>query len=112
MALYFSDDEVRGLAARLVAMLNHARERAGVPFVITSGLRSEEENDAAGGVGNSSHVKGLGVDVACSGSRERYLMVTGLLDAGFTRIGLYDRHVHADCDLSLPPQVMWTGKSK
>lgn len=54
------------------------------------------------------------IDPALTGvsrSRARYLIVRGALGAGFTRIGVYDRHVHLDCDPDLPPRVLWEGVS-
>lgn len=111
MARWFSEQEVVGLDPRLVDMLDSARGFAKVPFIVTSGRRSEAENDASGGVGSSSHLRGLAVDLACTGSRTRYRMISGLLLAGFNRIGVYTEHIHADVDESLPPDVMWTGKS-
>jgi len=35
-----------------------------------------------------------------------------LLQAGFRRIGIYDKHIHADIDKTLPQDVMWWGVSK
>jgi uncharacterized protein YcbK (DUF882 family) len=104
---HFTAEEVAGLDPRLVEMLGEARETAGVPFRITSGLRTAEENQRVGGVFDSAHTRGLAVDLACFDSRSRMLMVRALLLAGFGRVGLYERHVHVDCDESLPRDVMW-----
>jgi uncharacterized protein YcbK (DUF882 family) len=111
VAVHFSDDEIRGLDPRLVEALDHARGFAGLPFIITSGLRTPEENANAGGVDNSEHMRGLGVDLACSSSHARMRMVTALILAGFRRIGIYDKHLHAGLDESLPLDVMWLGVS-
>lgn len=108
---HFSDDEVVGLHPDLVEKLDTARGFAHVPFIITSGLRTRDENSTAGGVENSSHTAGLGVDLQCSGSRTRFRMVSALILAGFRRIGVYDRHIHVDIDESLPDSVMWVGLS-
>lgn len=108
---HFSDDEVAGLSPKLVEKLDAARGFAHVPFIITSGLRERDENSAAGGVGNSSHLRGLAVDLRCDGSRSRFRMVSALILAGFKRIGVYDRHLHVDVDENLPQDVMWTGES-
>ncbi len=109
---WFTDDETRGLDPKLVEMLDHARGLAKVPFYITSGLRTPDSNAAAGGVEDSSHTRGLGVDLACSSSVARMRIVSSLLIVGFRRIGIYDRHIHCDIDESLPQGVMWWGKSK
>jgi uncharacterized protein YcbK (DUF882 family) len=111
LAIHFTDDEIKGLSPRLVAMLDGARDYAGVPFRITSGARTPEENQAAQGVKNTAHMRGLAVDLACVDGRERWHILTALLNVGFSRVGVYDRHIHADCDVSLPQEVIWWGKS-
>lgn len=108
---FFKDSEVQGLDKELCAMLDWARGRATIPFVITCGLRTPEHNDKVGGVQDSSHLRGLAVDMACSDSTARYKMVQALLLAGFKRLGVYDKHVHVDRDESLPQEVMWVGVS-
>lgn len=105
---YFSDDEVKGLDIELCAMLDMARGKAGVPFMITSGLRTPTENDAlAQSVKDSAHLTGNAVDIECADSEARFAMIKGLLDAGFTRIGVYSQHIHCDNSQTLPPNVIW-----
>jgi hypothetical protein len=111
VARHFSDVEIVGLIPEFVEKLDLARDIAGVPFVITSGRRTQDQNAGAQGVENSAHLRGLAVDLACTSSERRFKIVQGLVQAGFRRIGVYDRHLHADCDESLPHPVMWTGKS-
>ena len=89
-------------------MLDDAREFAGVPFKITSGYRTEAHNHAVGGSRSSSHMKGLAADIACGSSRERFLIITALLHAGFDRIGCGDGFVHVDCDVEKDEAVLWT----
>lgn len=108
---HFTDAEVTGLDTELVARLDLARERAQVPFLITSGLRTQEDNITCGGVSDSAHLRGLAVDLACSESGPRYAMVSSLLQVGFNRVGIYLAHIHCDLDLTLPPNVMWVGLS-
>ena len=96
----------------LVRRLDEARGWAGVPFVISSGIRTTDENRDLGGAEDSAHVTGHGVDIACSGSRQRYQILRGLMDAGFHRIGIYDRHIHADTSPHNDPRVIWVGISK
>lgn len=100
---HFSDEEAKGLAPELMSKLDTAREVAGIPFIITSGLRSCAANQAAMGVEHSSHIQGLAVDLglghlAEGGERDtaRYKMVSALLSAGFRRIFLYVAHIHVD----------------
>lgn len=111
MARWFKDSEIVGLSPHLVERLDNARSIAGIPFIITSGKRNPSDNLAAGGVQDSSHLKGLAVDLVCASGVHRFSMVSALLAAGFFRIGIYDAHIHADIDPSLPQNVIWTGKS-
>lgn len=105
---YFTDDEVKGLDQELCAMLDRARGLSGVPFVITSGLRTQDVNDSlANSVKDSSHLTGNGVDLACEESGPRFNMLRGLILAGFKRIGIYEKHIHADNSLTLPQDVFW-----
>ena len=111
MTGYFTDSEINGLQGVLVDRLYEARRVAGTPFIIDNGLRTVAENDHAHGVQDSAHLRGLAVDLACTDPSARMLIVKGLLAAGFSRIGIYDRHIHADVDKTLPQNVMWWGVS-
>ncbi len=111
MARHFLPEEIEGLDLKLVGMLDEARDIAGVPFVITSGKRTVAENVNAQGVENSAHLRGLAVDLQCLDAPTRFFMLVGLVRVGFRRLGLYDRHVHCDCDDTLPQNVTWTGVS-
>jgi uncharacterized protein YcbK (DUF882 family) len=111
MAVFFTDEEVKGLDAEFVAKLDMARKFAGVPFVITSGLRTCAANAKVLGVENSAHLTGKAVDLAVEDSVQRFRMVSGAVLAGFTRIGVYDRHLHLDCDDTKPQHVLWLGVS-
>ena len=105
---YFKPEEVIGLDQELCAMLDRARGLAGVPFVITCGKRTPAQNaDLAEAVSDSAHLTGNAVDLACTDSPSRYNMVRGLFLAGFTRIGIYSAHIHADNSTLLPEKVMW-----
>lgn len=104
---FFKESEIPNLQIKLVQMLDRAREYAGIPFYITSGFRTPKENTEAGGVDNSAHEKGLAVDLRCDTSEKRYKMITGLIAVGFNRIGVYERHLHADIDKMKPENVMW-----
>lgn len=110
---FFTDEEVKGLDQELCAKLDWARGRSGIPFVITSGLRTVEQNSEASGVSDSSHLKGLAVDLRIqdASASNRFKMVNALLLSGFKRIGIYDKHCHVDIDSNLPQNVMWTGIS-
>lgn len=107
MAIHFTDEEVRGLDPGLVHVLDYARGIAGVPFVITCGLRTPEENAAVGGALNSAHLRGLAVDLRAHDSASRYQMLKALFKVGFRRFEVVasDGHVHVDVDPTLPQDV-------
>jgi len=114
MKEYFNDDEFRCsccggyvLSVELRQMLNKAREIAGIPFVITSGYRCEKHNEYIGGVANSSHTKGVAVDISANDSRRRGLILKGLYLAGFTRVGISESFIHADIDNDKKNNVAW-----
>lgn len=105
---YFSEEESKGLNPDLMAMLDMAREKAGVPFFITCGVRTAEQNSALqNSVSDSSHLTGHAVDLACSDSVTRFSMLSGLIEAGFNRIGIYSAHLHVDDDTTKPAKVCW-----
>lgn len=88
--------------------LDGARENAGVPFRITSGIRCPDHNQAVSNTGaNGPHTTGKAVDIAATGSRERFKILEALLDYGFHRIGVGSTFIHVDDDESKDPQVVW-----
>ena len=104
-----SPDEVGSgvnMDTQFLDMINDARQYANVPFVITSGYRTKAHNKKVGGSSTSSHLKGLAADISCVNSVERLLIIAGLLDAGFSRIGIAKDFIHVDCDLS-KPSCLW-----
>ena len=110
---YFERDEfghVDGVepCPLLVAQLDNARDLAGVPFVITSGIRSPERNAEVGGSPASAHLTGHAVDVWAKDSGTRFAIVQAALQAGFTRIGCGRNFVHLDTDTSKPSPSLWT----
>lgn len=88
---------------KLLALLDLARATAGVPFVITSGVRDGD---------SGAHGRGLAADIRTRNSRERFLILQALFMAGVRRVGVYDHHTHADCDASLDQDVCWWGTSQ
>jgi len=91
----------------LLKMIDDAREIADVPFKITSSWRSEAKNQEVNGKPNSSHLRGNAIDISCKSSFQRLQIVNGLISAGFTRIGIAKTFIHADCDMTLPQEVMF-----
>lgn len=112
---YFTPDEVAGLETEVVAKLDAARHKAGIPFVITSTRRTPEQNAAVGGVQDSAHLKGLAVDLAVTSSTDLFHMISSILEAGFRRLVIGIRienekvvyhNLHCDLDSSLPIPVI------
>lgn len=79
-----------------LAMLDNARGYGGVPFPITSGYRCEKHNAAVGST-SINHTSGKAVDVRCENGPSRIRIVKGLIQAGFDRIGIGPKFIHADC---------------
>ena len=89
-------------------MLDIAREIANIPFKINSGYRTKEHNKKVGGKSDSSHLVGKAVDIAYSNSRDRWIIITALQEAGFNRLGIAKTFVHTDSDQTKSPDVIWT----
>ena len=103
---HFSSEEFRDPdRLDLVAMikLDNAREIANTPFVITSAWREDKD---------SAHNTGKAFDIRCHNDRDRWHILNGLFASGFKRIGIYNKHIHADTDSSRDNFVVWTGKSR
>ena len=99
---YFSETEVNTfkLNPELWGILDKARGMAGTPFRITSGFRTKENNAKVGGKSNSSHLKGNGVDIACSDNFTRYKILKGLYSTGEDLfIEIANKHIHVDISL-------------
>lgn len=99
--------------AGFLYMLDNARHIADVPFEITSGFRIEADIERLEKEGykvskNSSHLKGVAADIACTDSITRYIIIDALLKAGFTRIGIAKTFIHVDSDLDKTQNCIWT----
>ena len=113
---YFTDNDFRratpqcsidDMHPELLERLDVARFHADIPFVITSAYRTEQHELSKGRAGTSSHTLGRAVDIRASHSRERYYVLRGLMAAGFNRIGINRNSIHADCDGTKFPEVVW-----
>ncbi len=109
MTKYFKElDNLDKMDKTFLLRLDEARERAGIPFVINSAYRTPEHNAKIGGKPNSSHLKGLAVDISVTNSRQRFIVLNALLEVGFTRIGIADTFIHVDLDSGKSKEVIWT----
>ena len=108
----FDSPDVKGSGEKMdscfLEMLDKARDYAGIAFSINSGYRTKAHNLKVGGVNSSSHTRGLAVDIACNESRARFIIVSALKDAGFTRIGISNSFIHVDSDSDKAQNVIWT----
>lgn len=112
---YFTDSEFKratpacslsDMSDQFMKFLDEAREKAGIPFVITSAFRSVEHELKRGRSGSSSHCKGIAVDISCVTSFSRLKIVRALLDCGAVRIGIHKRFIHVDLDY-LKEKCIW-----
>lgn len=87
--------------------LDLAREISGVPYVINSGFRTPEHNAEVGGVPGSSHLTGWAADIRTDSSNRRFLVLNGLIAAGFNRLGVGQNFIHVDCDPSKAGNAAW-----
>lgn len=106
MSKYFKNNELN-MNEEFLQRLDEAREYAGIPFIINSAWRSEEENKRVGGKPNSSHLKGLAVDIKATNSRQRGLILDALRSVGFDRIGIGKTFIHVDMDFDKDQDVTW-----
>ena len=88
-------------------MLDNARHRAGVVFIVNSGYRCLKHNTKVGGSKTSSHMIGLAADIKCINSRDRFKIIEALIHVGFERIGVRKDFIHVDLDLTKDQEVFW-----
>ena len=108
----FDSPDVQGsgqmMDKKLLKLLDRIREIVGEPIIITSGFRTPAHNESVGGKEDSSHLKGLAVDIAIRHSRMRFKLINALLEVGINRIGIADNFIHIDIDPDKDINVIWT----
>ena len=97
-----------GMDCEFLDKLDIARGFAGISFKINSGFRTVSHNKKVGGKQKSSHLVGLAVDISCTDSRSRFLIIRALLKAGLSRIGVASSFIHVDDDPDKDGAVIWT----
>ena len=112
----FDSPDLKGSGKKMsdefILMLDEARIFAGIPFFISSGFRTKEYNQDLIKRGfkaskNSSHLKGLAVDIKCVKSDNRWLIIDALLYAGINRIGISKTFIHCDIDSSKQDNIIF-----
>ena len=98
-----SDPYMVGVDSRVMDIAQKVRTATGISMRLTSGLRTTAQNNAAGGVSNSAHLKGLALDFAIT-NQTRQAFLKALLTCG-TPIFIEDcpDHIHFDIDSSIHP---------
>lgn len=61
-----SEEVVSNLFGLMYNILEPAREKLGVPIIVSSGYRCAKLNKAVGGVATSQHLTGEAVDLVCT----------------------------------------------
>ena len=100
------------ISQELLTLLDKAREKANMPFLLSSGCRCEDHNEHEKGSKNSSHIttntkRGTAVDIAITSSHARFTILKALLDVGFNRVGIAKTFIHVDVDTTKAPAVSW-----
>lgn len=90
-----------------IQKLDSARTVSEIQYIINSGYRTIQHNKKVGGKSNSAHLKGLAADISALTSNQKFRLVYGLMEAGFTRIGIYDTHIHVDMDKSKSQNLLY-----
>tara|TARA_R110002020_G_scaffold170928_1_gene360855 strand:- start:329 stop:697 length:369 start_codon:yes stop_codon:yes gene_type:complete len=112
----FDSPDIQGsgqlMSEVLLNMLDIVRKKYGKPIVINSGYRTVKHNAFVGGKSDSSHLKGLAVDIKCTKSLDRFKLAKVLIQVGFKRIGIGNTFIHVDIDKNKTQNVLWTYKNK
>jgi uncharacterized protein YcbK (DUF882 family) len=111
---YFTDKEFdcpccnqNEMDGNFLDQLDKARGYAGTSFVISSGYRCPAHNGVVGGSITSSHLEGEAADIVVRNSNQRCKILSGLIRAGFIRIGIGKTFIHVDNDYSKTLNVVW-----
>jgi len=102
-SIYFSDQElacsccgISKVKQEFLDKLDDARSLSKSAYTITSGYRCKKHNKEVGGSENSLHITGEAVDILANTDRKRFEILKGLIEAGFTHLGIAKEFIHAD----------------
>ena len=116
MAKYFTEKEFNNctppcslsdMDVEFMNILDAIREEAGIPLVINCAYRNSDYDTLKGRSGNSAHCYGLGVDIRCNDSTNRFKILKAAIKLGINRIGIGKTFVHIDISKDLPQNVLW-----
>lgn len=97
---------IEKMSPEFLEKLVQARVIAGIPFIPSSYYRCPKHNKAVGSKSNN-HTRGEAGDIRCTDSRSRFIIISALLDVGFTRIGIHPQFIHCDVNPTQAPKVVW-----
>lgn len=109
-ALYFRSEEFDSpdlpgsgewMEQGFIDLLDECRHRAGIPFIVTSGFRTDNYNEQLKREGypvseNSAHLIGVAADIKCLTSSDRFKIVGAAIAVGIERIGIGTNFIHLD----------------
>ena len=115
---YFTEEELTcshsgecKMDAHFMELMDDIRERAGFPFVVTSGYRSPDHPIEARKSAPGAHTTGKAIDIAVSGERALRLIEIAQ-QAGIKRIGVNQkgsgRFIHLDVCDDRPSPAIWS----
>lgn len=81
-----------------VSILQEVRDLCKFPLKIVSGYRCEKHNKKVGGVKDSSHLKGIAVDIEITNDYSRLILIQSALEVNIKRIGISKTFIHLDID--------------
>lgn len=90
-----------------VEKLDAIRAEVGFPLIVTSGYRTRAHNEKVGGVADSSHTKGLAVDLAAPTESAKHAIARAAIKNGISRIGWGRTFIHLDVDPQKTQGVVW-----
>ena len=93
---------------RTIRRFEQARRIANIPFIISSSFRCQIHDRAVRKKALiGAHARGYAMDIVCVGSRQRFIILDALIEAGFIRIGIAKEFIHADDYPYGDPEVCW-----
>ncbi len=98
------DPKMIGVSPTLMKILDKMRTIADTPFIITSGVRTPEQNKEVGGVANSAHLKGLAVDLRIVNYNSLTKMLYGISQVRKENpifLEITKSHLHLDIDVAI-----------